>query len=689
MALVAAAAIPLGLPRVASAAGFDSIVFSPNPIAQAGTLATSSVVDICVQPELGGAHEADPVWLSFVAGKFGTSGGTAVVGTTTLNGTPQSFTPTPGATCTFTGGTTKDGVLVVYTSPSTAQIKGRDVITAADTSADSGSNGVCSGTGVCNTDTYVFSPVANYVFSASPIAAAGILTSGQQVTFTVTAVDNSTPTPQPVPGAYLDLKLTSSGSGGTATAVNSIATPPTTRALNNTPQRVGATSAGTVSITYTAGNPATSSGTDTITAQDHPTATVSNTTIYTYGATTTAPSNAYTAVPPFRVCDTRTGAGIPSNQCNTGAGSGPLTNNSTRLINVGGVSGSGVPATGVTAVVVNVTAIAPSVKTLLTVYPAGQTRPGTSNLNVSAGQVVANLVEVGVNSSGQLDLYNNFGTINVAIDVEGYVSAPSTGLYTPLSPSRICDTRSGGGIALNQCDATGPNPISGHGVLTFNVHTTGDGVPATGVSAVVFNLTAINPTQRTVLTAYPGGGTLPTASNVNVNPGTAVPNRVIVPVSGSGTVSIWNSVGSVNVAVDIDGYFSAGSGAKFTALAAPARVCDTYFGNGSDAGCTKGTVGAGGVLNINVTGIDGIPALGTPVAIVANVTVFNATTTTFVSVYPGPSGGAVPGVSDLNVTSAQPVPNLVVVEVGSDGTINLFNDQGSVNLIVDVTGYYS
>jgi hypothetical protein len=214
-------------------------------------------------------------------------------------------------------------------------------------------------------------------------------------------------------------------------------------------------------------------------------------------------------------------------------------------------------------------------------------------------------------------------------------------------------------------------------------------VPATGVSAVVFNLTAINPTQRTVLTAYPGGGTLPTASNVNVNPGTAVPNRVIVPVSGSGTVSIWNSVGSVNVAVDIDGYFSAGSGAKFTALAAPARVCDTYFGNGSDAGCTKGTVGAGGVLNINVTGIDGIPALGTPVAIVANVTVFNATTTTFVSVYPGPSGGAVPGVSDLNVTSAQPVPNLVVVEVGSDGTINLFNDQGSVNLIVDVTGYYS
>ena len=32
---------------------------------------------------------------------------------------------------------------------------------------------------------------------------------------------------------------------------------------------------------------------------------------------------------------------------------------------------------------------------------------------------------------------------------------------------------------------------------------------------------------------------------------------------------------------------------------------------------------------------------------------------------------------------------LVVVEVGSDGTIKLFNDVGSVNLIIDVLGYYS
>ena len=336
LALVAAAAIPLGLPRVASAAAPDAIVFSPNPIAQAGALPASTVVDICVQPENGGVHQPDTVWLSFVAGKFGTSGGTAFVGATALTGTPQSFTPVANSTCTFTGGTTKDGVLVVYTSPSTAQIKGRDVITAADTSADSGSNGVCSGSGTCNTDTYVFSPVASYAFSVTPIAATGSLTTGQQVTFTVTALDNSTPTPQPVPNAFLDLSLTSSGSGGTATAVNSIATPPTIRSLTNSPQRVGATTAGTVSITYTAGNTATASGTDTITAQDHPTFTVIQTTTYTYGTTTAPPSNPYTAVTPFRACDTRPASGgITANQCDTGAGSGPIGSGLTRVVTIG------------------------------------------------------------------------------------------------------------------------------------------------------------------------------------------------------------------------------------------------------------------------------------------------------------------------------------------------------------------
>ncbi len=226
-------------------------------------------------------------------------------------------------------------------------------------------------------------------------------------------------------------------------------------------------------------------------------------------------------------------------------------------------------------------------------------------------------------------------------------------------------------------------------MLTFNVHTATDGIPASGVAAVVFNLTAIDPTQSTVLTAY--GVSKPLASNVNLPAHATLPNRVIVQVSPSGTVSIWNGAGSVNVAIDVNGWFAtSGPTAQFTALSTPGRVCNTLDGNGSDAGCTKAPVGARHALNINVTGIDGLPILGSthsPVAVVINVTAINPSASTFVSVYPGLT--TLTNVSDLNVLPGTVRTNLVVVEVGTDGTINLYNAAGSINLIVDVLGYYS
>ena len=105
----------------------------------------------------------------------------------------------------------------------------------------------------------------------------------------------------------------------------------------------------------------------------------------------------------------------------------------------------------------------------------------TSNLNALTNEVVANLVEVGVSSAGKLDLYNNLGTINVAVDIEGYVSASSTGLFQSTTPLRICDTRATGpGVAANRCNTGGASPIAGGATLTFNVNGSGSPVPGTG-----------------------------------------------------------------------------------------------------------------------------------------------------------------------------------------------------------------
>ena len=720
VAAFGALALPFGLPTIARAVGptYDTLNIRPLPLEQPGQLSPTgtNTVTVCVQPTSGGSVVVGAdVFLSIDSGLFTAppaAGGTAIANATPLTGTPQSFTVTAN-TCNWSNqggsGTLPDAIPVTYTGPApTVPVNGRDVIAATSdgTSFDS-ATGQCTGAGICSAATYVFSPVSSYTFSTgATIAGTGSLTAGQPVTFTVQAQDS---TSHSVPGAFIDLSVVPSmgGSVGSATAINIINGKSKVKQVTNLPTRYGADSSGNVSITYTAANPLPGNGdVDTLTAQNHPTATVHAITAYTYSGTGPPPtSNPYTAITPFRVCDTRpTSQGITANQCDTGStgeGSGPI-GTTARVVTIQGFGSPAVPA-GATAVVVNVTAIAPTAPTFVTLYPDGSGNPGTSNLNVSAHQVVANLVEVGL-GSGKIDVFNAAGTINVAIDIEGYVASSSLGMYNALAaPVRICDTRAvGGAVSLNQCNPGGTaHPIVSTGpVLTFNVHTLTDNVPPTGVFAVVFNLTAIAPSAPTVLTAYPSDHSRPLASNLNINPGTAVPNRVMVPVSTTGTlgqVSIWNGAGSVNVAVDIAGYFQATTGAKFTPLSRPFRVCNTQNGNPADGGettgCVKAMVPGGTALNIDVTGIDGIPQeglTGAPTAIVANVTAVNATTGTFITVYPGPNTSPVPNASDLNVSSFLPVPNLVVVTVDSvDGTINLYNALGNVNLIVDIYGYYS
>jgi hypothetical protein len=81
-----------------------------------------------------------------------------------------------------------------------------------------------------------------------------------------------------------------------------------------------------------------------------------------------------------------------------------------------------VPSSGVKAVAVNVTAIFPSAPTYLTVWPTGDARPGTSNLNAGPGQVIPNLVIAKVGAGGKISIFNLNGNTDVAVDVVGYFS---------------------------------------------------------------------------------------------------------------------------------------------------------------------------------------------------------------------------------------------------------------------------
>lgn len=94
-------------------------------------------------------------------------------------------------------------------------------------------------------------------------------------------------------------------------------------------------------------------------------------------------------------------------------------------------------------------------------------------------------------------------------------------------------------------------------------------------------------------------------------------------------------------------------------------------------------------LSLPVAGQGGVPAMNAtvpPTAVVLNVTVTNPTAGSFLTVWP--EGAVEPLASDLNYGAGQTVPNLVVVKLGANGSIDLFNGVGTTDVIVDVVGWY-
>jgi len=105
-------------------------------------------------------------------------------------------------------------------------------------------------------------------------------------------------------------------------------------------------------------------------------------------------------------------------------------------------------------------------------------------------------------------------------------------------------------------------------------------------------------------------------------------------------------------------------------------------------------LGAGDIFEVKVHGSNGecTGGLAIPsdaVAVALNVTAVNATASSNIRLYPA-NLTKVPLLSNLNVTAGAPAtPNKVDVKLSPDGRIRVFNFNGSVNVILDVVGYYT
>ncbi len=368
-------------------------------------------------------------------------------------------------------------------------------------------------------------------------------------------------------------------------------------------------------------------------------------------------SGGFHSLSPTRILDTRTGVGLQ----------GPVVEGISRRLKVTGLAG--VPEGNVTAVVLNVTATNATASSFLSIWPGGA-KPNTSNLNFQQRTDAANLVVARVSSDGTIAMDNAFGSVDVIADVAGWFDTGgfTADVFNGTDPLRLLDTRNGIGSAKRQLSARSSIsvPISGQGAIPRDA------------SAVVVNITATNQTADSFLTVWPGGESRPNASNLNFRTGQNIANLGIVKLGPSGDLQVYNEAGSTDVLFDIVGYFSSDDhlGERFEGLI-PTRLVDSRNGIG-----TSGAWASGETRSVSVS--TGVPLSAK--SVILNLTATNTTQGSYLSVWP--KGTTQPTVSSLNwVSGGTTRPNLVVVKIGDDRSISIFNASGTSDVIADVVGW--
>ena len=380
----------------------------------------------------------------------------------------------------------------------------------------------------------------------------------------------------------------------------------------------------------------------------------------------------FTTKAPTRIMDTRSGLGW--NNALGPAGTATLQ-----------VTGkSGIPSSGIGAVVFNLTVTGPTSAGFLTVYPSGKSRPTSSSINFRRGWTGANLVTVALGADGKVRIYNSGGHTHVIVDVVGWYADASAGgsgvgVFQETTPTRLLDSRNSG--AMNPLDTfILPFTLKQNGVVV-NDH----------VKSVVVTLTAVSPQASGYLTAWSGAGNAPTASVLNHAARTNVSNLAVVPVApctdpdcgtsaGLPSIAVKNgSNGSTHLLVDIWGYYDDGdasldAGYRFKALPSPIRIVDTrsHLGATAPGSATTRNVNAPSTVAGTLTQL-----------LVQNVTSI-PTANTFLTFWRG--GQPRPAVSNISPRAGVTVAGLAYTGVGPTNNFSFYNATGTNNVLVDVAG---
>jgi len=301
---------------------------------------------------------------------------------------------------------------------------------------------------------------------------------------------------------------------------------------------------------------------------------------YVTSDSTSADGAAFAPLQPRRIVDTADG---------TGGRSTPLTSTSAWTFHALGAGG--IPATGVSAVALNLGAQRTSTQCWVQVQPTGTSASNASypRVNTYANYTAQELAVVAPDSSGNITFSTNCASTDVYVDVEGYYLIPtdesSGDIYVPITtPTRVIDTRRNIGITGKM---TAGRVVSGAHAVTV----AGVGEVPSDADAVALNVGAINADKRGYNTVWTDGMTRPARiSTINIDPRVNQNNLVFVQTGARGKIDVADpsaiATQSNDLYLDVQGYFyRPASGVAFaTPQYFPNVIGDTFYNTVGPAG---------------------------------------------------------------------------------------------------------
>ena len=370
----------------------------------------------------------------------------------------------------------------------------------------------------------------------------------------------------------------------------------------------------------------------------------------------------------------------------------PLPASSTTAVQI--TNRFGIPATGVSAAVLNVTAVDTTRPGYFTVYPSDKARPSASSINFPKAWTGANMVTVPVGADGKVKVYNHGGKAHLIIDVLGWYAKDDSVRTAKNMGSQFL--AGGTGEPQRLYDSRSELPfLNGDWIDFQDVWDTE--AQARAVKAYAVSITAVNPTAPGVLTAWSGSGSKPTASTVNYLKGVIAPNMAVVPSryqsvdpvthlpeQSSGFRITNKGSGQVDLVVDLTGYYVTDdlAGMRFVPLTgtqSPRRILDT----GANVGLT-GPFGAKQTRTAPATSVAGADSI----YVVGNLTGDKPTARTYLTVW---AEGTKPLASNLNVDAGatravSAYAPLAYNDVTQALTYKIYNNAGSMRVIFDAAG---